>query len=84
MLQATKVFTRRPLNEDLCDIFKSRATQLSSGHGYYLPALDAALEVLRPDACNSAHIFLVFLSDGAPSDHNVSVFLVQTLAHMAS
>ncbi len=74
MLQATKVFTRRPLNKDLCKIFARRAMHRASGHGHYLPALDAALEVLRPDACNSAHLFLVFLSDGAPSDHNVRVF----------
>ncbi len=38
-------------------------------HGNYLPALDAALDLLAPDFGRQTQLFLVLLSDGAPSDH---------------
>ena len=38
-------------------------------HGNYLPALNMATEILKADAHSGSQLFVVFLSDGAPSDH---------------
>jgi len=62
--------TRAPLNASLKDFFSQRAKGRARSHGNYLPALDKVLEILSPEKHQNSHLFLIFLSDGAPSDHN--------------
>ncbi len=38
-------------------------------HGNYLPALDELTDLLRADAGRQVQVLVIFLSDGAPSDH---------------
>jgi hypothetical protein len=66
---ANVVFNRHPIDEELTRQFKERADMRASSHGNYLPALDKLLELLRRDAAHRRQLFLLFLSDGAPSDH---------------
>jgi hypothetical protein len=66
---ATVIFNRHPIDEDLTRQFKERADMRARSHGNYLPALDKLLELLRRDAAHGRQLFLLFLSDGAPSDH---------------
>jgi hypothetical protein len=66
---ATVIFNRHPIDEDLTSQFKERADMRARSHGNYLPALDKLLELLRRDAAHGRQLFLLFLSDGAPSDH---------------
>ena len=65
---ARLIFYRHPLNEDLRASLKARAGSRARSHGNYLPALDAVLALLRKDAQHGRQLFLLFLSDGAPSD----------------
>ena len=66
---ATVIFNRRPINEELAEQFRDRANTRARSHGNYIPALDLLLELLRRDENNGRQLFLLFLSDGAPSDH---------------
>ena len=66
--KATLVHERMELNESLFRLFLKRKDALSKSHGNYLPALSLANEVLTRDNVSS-HKKIVFLSDGAPSDH---------------
>ncbi len=66
---ATILCKRLPTNEKLLDYIKGRKASRARSHGNYLPALDAALELMKEDAGHTNQLFLVFLSDGAPSDH---------------
>ncbi|PNH12301.1 Eukaryotic elongation factor 2 kinase [Tetrabaena socialis] len=67
---ATVLLERSPVDQQLMDFLKRRAKSNARYHGNYLPALDAALGLLAGDATRQTQLFLVFLSDGAPSDHN--------------
>eukprot|EP00899_Mesostigma_viride_P022201 jgi/Mesvir1/3165/Mv16331-RA.4 len=67
---AQVVLRRAPLDADLVATLRQRASVKPRGHGHYLPSLDAALELMAEDAGHSTQLFLVFLSDGAPSDHS--------------
>jgi hypothetical protein len=68
--QANVLLTRAPVDEALLAFFKQRGASRAASHGNYLPTLDAVVDVLREDAGRDAcRLFLVFLSDGAPSDH---------------
>ncbi|PNH12275.1 Eukaryotic elongation factor 2 kinase [Tetrabaena socialis] len=67
---ATVLLERSPVDQQLMDFLKRRAKSNARYHGNYLPALDAALDLLAGDATRQTQLFLVFLSDGAPSDHN--------------
>ncbi|PNH00366.1 Eukaryotic elongation factor 2 kinase [Tetrabaena socialis] len=67
---ATVLLERSPVDQQLMDFLKRRAKSNARYHGNYLPALDAALDLLAGDAARQTQLFLVFLSDGAPSDHN--------------
>jgi hypothetical protein len=62
-------FSRRPMDHTLAEDLRKRANSLARSHGNYIPALEKALEVLRHDAAHRRHLYLLFLSDGAPSDH---------------
>ena len=68
--EAKVVIDRHPIDVNLKREFEKRAKMRAKSHGNYLPALDKVLEVLKPDKAQSSHLFLIFLSDGAPSDHN--------------
>ncbi|GFR40057.1 hypothetical protein Agub_g595 [Astrephomene gubernaculifera] len=67
--EAHVVLERAALDSHLLQLLKARATSRARSHGNYLPALDAALDLLAGDAARQSQLFLVFLSDGAPSDH---------------
>ncbi|KAG2448501.1 hypothetical protein HYH02_006392 [Chlamydomonas schloesseri] len=67
--EAEVVLCRRPPDSALLDYLKGSGQSYARSHGNYLPALDAALELMREDAARQKQLFLVFLSDGAPSDH---------------
>ena len=66
---ATVVFERVPLNRNAAAALRKRAQRRARSHGNYLPALEAVRDVLRGDARGSGQLLVVFLSDGAPSDH---------------
>ena len=75
MRDSAKVLRERAaLDHDLLQLLKRRASaptaQVAYSHGNYLPALDAALALLLADSNTQNQLFLIFLSDGAPSDHN--------------
>eukprot|EP00899_Mesostigma_viride_P007668 jgi/Mesvir1/16902/Mv15772-RA.1 len=67
---ASVVLNRVPVDEALASALRSRRTSYARSHGNYLPALQKAIELLREDAHHNARLFVLFLSDGAPSDHN--------------
>ena len=67
--RASIVFARHPFDEELKAKLKKRAGSRARSHGNYLPALDAVIDLLRRDAAHGKQLFLLFLSDGAPSDH---------------
>ena len=66
---AEVVFSRRPMARILSDELRARANIRARSHGNYIPALDAALEVFRQNVNEDTQLFLIFLSDGEPSDH---------------
>eukprot|EP00958_Prasinococcus_capsulatus_P014876 scaffold1565_cov215-Prasinococcus_capsulatus_cf.AAC.2 len=74
---AQVVLRRHPVNPRLQDFVRQRKTRRAQGHGNYLPALDALESVLdsgradqeAEDAAYDARASIVFMSDGAPSDH---------------
>lgn len=68
---ATLILNKARLHEDLAKALKARGSSYARSHGNYLPALDKALEILQEDAPNRGTLMLLFLSDGAPSDHSV-------------
>ena len=57
-----------PVDASLCKHVKARARSNARSHGNYLPALQTVETVLRAHD-SAAHLVLIFLSDGAPSDH---------------
>ncbi len=67
--EATVVCQRTAADQALLSYLKARMYTRACSHGNYLPSLDAALELMKEDAGRSNQLFLVFLSDGAPSDH---------------
>jgi hypothetical protein len=66
---ASVVFARHPFNEELKAKLQARGRSRARSHGNYLPALDTVIDLLRRDAAHGKQLFLLFLSDGAPSDH---------------
>eukprot|EP00899_Mesostigma_viride_P010636 jgi/Mesvir1/19574/Mv09878-RA.1 len=66
---ARVVLNRVPVDEALASALRKRRTSHARSHGNYLPALQKAIELLREDAHHNARLFVLFLSDGAPSDH---------------
>jgi hypothetical protein len=67
--EAEVVFERQPFDQAMVNTMQHLKNSRAHSHGNYLPALDKAIEVLEADAFSGAQLFLVFLSDGAPSDH---------------
>ncbi|KXZ55301.1 hypothetical protein GPECTOR_3g436 [Gonium pectorale] len=66
---ARLVLERSAADHTLLSYFKGCTSRYARSHGNYLPALDAALELLKGDAARGNQLFILFLSDGAPSDH---------------
>jgi hypothetical protein len=71
--EATVVFQREPLTNVLFNrMAERRLTARPCGHGNYLPALDAAEQLLAEDRKNNeCALLLIFLSDGRPSDQGL-------------
>ena len=67
--EAHVVIDKARLDAGLAAALKARGGSYARSHGNYLPALDKALEILQDDAHNRGTLMLLFLSDGAPSDH---------------
>ena len=67
--QAHVLKQQAPMDNMFADYLRHRATSRARSHGNYLPALAKATELLA-DSRQDARLFLLFLSDGAPSDHN--------------
>ena len=67
--EADVIIDKAPLDAQLAQALKMRARSRARSDGNYLPALDKALEILQADASNRGTLMLLFLSDGAPSDH---------------
>ena len=58
-----------PVDAALRSHVTARARSHARSHGNYLPALQTVETVLRAHADAAAHMVVIFLSDGAPSDH---------------
>lgn len=71
--EARVALCRYPACSQLVSYMKGRMDSRAKSHGYYLPALDQALQLAQGDAGRANKVFLLFLSDGAPSDHNYLV-----------
>ena len=68
--QAELIFTKEKATVELIQRLRNRGIiSHARSHGNYLPALDKAIEIMREDAPNRGSMMLLFLSDGAPSDH---------------
>ena len=57
-----------PLDEELARCLAQRRESYAHSHGNYLPSLSKAVQLLSASR-ESSRLMLVFLSDGAPSDH---------------
>ena len=68
---AEVLIDRHPLEATLSSKLKSLRKRRPKSQGNYIPALNKALEMMVADAPNRANFLLLFLSDGAPSDHTV-------------
>ena len=66
---ASVLVDKYPLNSSLALHLDDLGKRNPRSHGNYLPALDKAFEIMLADAPNRANFLLLFLSDGAPSDH---------------
>ncbi|KAK3275216.1 hypothetical protein CYMTET_16642 [Cymbomonas tetramitiformis] len=69
--KAKVVMEKVAVDMQLAKFLEKRKGQRARSHGNYLPALDALTELfVRHDSFNEKQLFVIFLSDGAPSDHN--------------
>jgi hypothetical protein len=67
--RAEVLLERAAIDADLLHFFRAQASSRARSHGNYLPALQLAKRVLLPDLKRQVQLFVVVLSDGAPSDH---------------
>ena len=67
--QPTVRFQRVPVDEALDDRLSALSCIAGRSHGNYLPALEAIKDLLQADKHQDVQIVVMFLSDGAPSDH---------------
>eukprot|EP00961_Rhodomonas_salina_P153542 2067475-Rhodomonas_salina.3 len=70
---ATVVLDKQPLDESLATTLRRLGKKSPRSHGNYVPALEKALAIMAEDAKNRANLLLLFLSDGAPSDHTLEL-----------
>ena len=66
---ANVVFERHLVNRELTVKLLARGAIRAKFHGNYLPALDKVREILLHEKGHKRQLFVIFLSDGAPSDH---------------
>ena len=66
---ANVVFEKHRIEEALLNDLYSRANTRGESHGNYIPTLKKVHQILQKDKNQNMQIFLLFLSDGAPSDH---------------
>ena len=70
---ASVAFERQEVGEELQVLLRGKKLDYKSGasHGHYISALDSILDLQRNSPLENVEdkIFIVFLSDGAPSDH---------------
>ena len=66
---ATLLLERVPLDEQLLKYMRKRGNVIPRSHGHYIPALDTVIALLKADVSKPVQFFVIFLSDGAPSDH---------------
>lgn len=70
MSQEAKIAIRRaPVSDELLHHMQNRRNSVAKSHGNYLCALDKVIELAEEDKGRSTQVAVVFLSDGAPSDH---------------
>ena len=66
---ATVVCGPTEINPEFHRFVMARRECYARSHGNYLPALDKVIDLSSQDAANQKQLWLLFLSDGAPSDH---------------
>ncbi|KAK3232626.1 hypothetical protein CYMTET_57028 [Cymbomonas tetramitiformis] len=68
--KAKVVMEKVAVNEQLLKFLAKQSSKRARSHGNYLPSLDVLTELfIRHDSFNEKQLFVIFLSDGAPSDH---------------
>ena len=65
---ATVIFERVEISDELIAIMNRRSLINPRSHGNYIPVIDAITKILSTEAFNT-QVMIIFLSDGAPSDH---------------
>ena len=63
------VFERQQLDQNLVNVMHDRKNLRARSHGNYIPALQKVTQLLLPELYADTQILIIFLSDGAPSDH---------------
>ena len=58
------------IDEPLLDVLHKRSESTARSHGNYINALDTVIKLIEKDRYQNSQILIIFLSDGAPSDHN--------------
>ena len=69
---ATVIFERVEINDELIAIMNQRSLINPRSHGNYIPVIDAITKILSTEALNT-QVMIIFLSDGAPSDHQSEI-----------
>eukprot|EP00976_Prorocentrum_cordatum_P032373 658275-Prorocentrum_minimum.AAC.2 len=64
---ARVVIERQPLDRDLIRLLRKKGQSYARAHGNYIPALRRVEDLFKGDTAR--RLFLLFLSDGSPSDH---------------
>ena len=64
------LFERANIDEALLDFIHKRTESTARSHGHYIHALDKVIKLIENDRYQNSQILIIFLSDGAPSDHN--------------
>ena len=69
---ATVIFERVEISDELIAIMNRRSLINPRSHGNYVPVIDAITKILSTEALNT-QVMIIFLSDGAPSDHSSEI-----------
>eukprot|EP00607_Mallomonas_marina_P008608 CAMPEP_0182424656 /NCGR_PEP_ID=MMETSP1167-20130531/10888_1 /TAXON_ID=2988 /ORGANISM="Mallomonas Sp, Strain CCMP3275" /LENGTH=732 /DNA_ID=CAMNT_0024604629 /DNA_START=58 /DNA_END=2253 /DNA_ORIENTATION=+ len=67
--EATLLLRKVPVDPVLLRNLRRRGDIPAYSHGHYLPALEEVENLIKEDVQSPIQFFVVFLSDGAPSDH---------------
>mmetsp|Transcript_41452 Transcript_41452/g.100156 ORF Transcript_41452/g.100156 Transcript_41452/m.100156 type:complete len:676 (+) Transcript_41452:109-2136(+) len=63
------IFKRSAVSKQMKENFQQRRFTRARSHGNYVTMLDAVTELLMPETKTERQLLIMFLSDGAPSDH---------------